>query len=260
MNEKSRLLSDQAPLYLGHRSRLRKRFLIDNGESMPDYEMLELLLTMSIPRRDVKPLAKKLISEFGDLSGVVNAPLEKLLKFTRISENTATLIKIVKVCGLRSAGEKLGSRESNTFENWADFISYCRQKLAYERNEECIAFYFDAAGKFLYEDKLENGTINRTRVDARKIIQDVIYYNATSVILVHNYPSGDYKPSKEDIHMVEEIYYTLYKMNVILEDYLIVTREDVFSFDSAGYMPSGEISDMLRRNKLKKKPKNKILR
>lgn len=241
--------SNETPTYLGHRSRLRRRFLVDDGSSMPDYEMLELLLMMSIPRRDVKPLAKMLIAKFGDISGVINASAEELMEVSGISENTATLLKLVAVCGLRSASEKFKSREGNLFDGWADFVHYCRQKLAYEEAEKCYAFYFDAALHFLGENEVGNGTTNRTAIDMRKLMQDVIYKNATCVVLAHNHPSGNANPSDEDRFLTEEICDMLYKMNIRLEDHLIVTRGEVFSFKNAGLMPSAEISEMLRQQK-----------
>ena len=210
---------------------------------------------MSIPRRDVKPLAKSLIAEFGDISGVVNAAPAELMKVSGISENTAALLKLVAVCGLRSASEKLKSRENNLFDGWADLAHYCRRKLAYENESKCYALYFDASLHFLGESEVENGTVNRTAINVQKIMQGAIFYNATCVVLAHNNPSGDAKPSQSDVSLTEEVCDMLYKINVKLDDHIIITRDEVFSFKSSGIMPSGEVSERLQQQKLLRKKK-----
>lgn len=253
MPEKGVKQNNEIPTYLGHRARLRKRFLADDGQSMPDYEMLELLLMMSIPRRDVKPLAKRLIGRFKDMNGVINAPLSELMSFSGISENTATLIKSVAVCGLRSAGAKLKSREGKFFDGFSDFVHYCRQKLVDETTEKRYAFYFDSANKFLGENEISDADCAKTEI--RKIMQDVIQKNATCVILAHNSLSEKAEPAKEDIVFTEELCHLLHIMNIEFYDHLVVANDKVFSFKSAGIMPSGEILEMVRRRKSLKKSK-----
>ncbi len=222
------------PLYLGHRARLRSRFMADNGESMPDYELLELLLTMSIPRRDVKPLAKELIIKFKDIGGVINAPVSKLLEINGISENTATMIKLVSACGLRAASESFSDNEGPIIVFWGDFIDYCRQLMAYKEVEEFRVFFFDDKLQFKRGKLMNTGTINKAYVHPREIIRAAIEYKATKIVLAHNHPSGESKPSKTDYALTDEIAMVAEAMDIEVFDHIIVTRNSVFSFRNAG--------------------------
>lgn len=121
----------EKPLYLGHRERLRARFLADDGASMPDYEVLELLLTMSIPRRDVKPLAKKLVAQYGDIGGVLHAPAHELIDVCGLSVNTLALLKVVATCALRSSSACFSDSDQPIIAYWDQFEDYCRQLMAY---------------------------------------------------------------------------------------------------------------------------------
>lgn len=226
----------EAPTYLGHRARLRAKFLADNGANMPDYELLELLLTIAIPRRDVKPLAKKLIAEFGNISGVINAPYEKLIEVSGISETSAAILKIVAACGVRSSSESLCSRDDKIFTFWSDFLGFCRQKMAYNETETLQIFFLNDNLKYLGDEVLSRGTVNKLSVYTRDIINAALKHNATGIVLAHNHPSGDCEPSDEDLFLTSEIAELLKGLDIVLHDHLIVTKSKIFSFRDAGLM------------------------
>ena len=227
---------DQAPLYLGHRARLRERFLADEGASMPDYEILELLLTMAIPRKDVKPLAKKLVARFGDLAGVLHAPTEELINICKLSQNPLVLLKLVSTCSLRINSACFSDHGGPIIAFWDQFEDYCRELMAYKDVEEFRVFLFNDEMRYICNKLITTGTINRTAVHPREIIRAVLENKAVKIILAHNHPSGNSKPSDMDIAVTKEIVDAAERLDIEVFDHVIVTKTDIFSFRNAGYI------------------------
>mgnify|MGYP002857205591 CR=1 FL=1 len=232
---------EDKPLYLGHRARLRKRFLTDEGASMPDYELLELLLTMAIPRRDVKPLAKKLIILFGNLAGVINAPIDVLYEKANLSSNAVTLLKLISTCFLRISSDSFSDDSedgiySNLVLNWDVFEDYCHQLMGYKEIEEFRVFFLDINYKYKGNTLISTGTIAETKVYPREIVRSAIKKKASYVILAHNHPSGSCAPSGDDKDITKKMVEALSLMDVKVFDHLIVTRNKIFSFKGAGLL------------------------
>ena len=227
---------EETPHYFGHRARLRERFLSDEGASMPDYEILELLLTMAIPRKDVKPLAKKLIARFGDLSGVFHAPTHELINICKLSQMPLVLIKLVATCALRMSGACFSDHGGPIIAFWDQFEDYCRELMAYKEVEEFRVFLFDDEMRYIGNKLLTTGTINKTAVHPREVIRAVIEGKAVSIILAHNHPSGNAKPSDIDKEVTAKIVEAAEKLDIEVFDHVIVTKTDIFSFRNAGYI------------------------
>ena len=224
----------EKPLYLGHRERLRARFLADDGASMPDYEVLELLLTMSIPRRDVKPLAKKLVAQYGDIGGVLHAPAHELIDVCGLSVNTLALLKVVATCALRSSSACFSDSDQPIIAYWDQFEDYCRQLMAYNEVEEFRVFFFDDVLHYKGSKLMNTGTVNKTMAHPRESIKAALDNKAVIIILAHNHPSGECKPSAADKQLTEEIRMVAEAMDIEVYDHLIVTRNEIFSFRNSG--------------------------
>jgi len=223
------------PSYLGHRQRLRERFMVDDGASMPDYELLELLLTMAIPRRDVKPLAKDLINIFGDIAEVMHAPAHELLK-AGVSPNAIVLIRLTATCAMRSAYDGFHDSNEPIFSNWIQFEEYCREKMAYKEVEEFRVFFLDSSYRLKGEKLITTGTINKNNVHPREVIRAALENKAVYIIMAHNHPSGNVKPSDADIEMTKNFEELTDVMGIVLFDHLIIGRNGVFSFRASGYI------------------------
>jgi len=228
--------ADETPQYLGHRERLRQRFMVDCGNSMPDYEILELLLTMAIPRRDVKPLAKNLINQYGDLAKVLHAPTHKLLDESNLSTNAIVLLKLIVTCASRISSNYFAENNHTILSNWDNFLDYCHNKMAHKEIEEFRVFFFDDDLNYLGDKVLSTGTINRSYAHPREIIREAIEHKAVYVILAHNHPSGDCAPSEADKRLTEKICAATDIMDIIVYDHLIITLNNIFSMRDAGYI------------------------
>ena len=228
--------AEEKPLYLGHRARLKERFMVDNGASMPDYELLELLLTMAIPRRDVKPLAKKLISKFGSLGEVIQAPAIRLLDEAKLGVNTVVLLKAIASCMSRISYAKFADSDEPVISSWEMFEDYCWQIMGCKEVQEFRIFFFDSDLHYKGSKLLTTGTINKVSIHPREVVKAALENNAVKVILAHNHPSGEPKPSEADKRLTRGIEELAEVMDFELYDHVIVGKNGIFSFRNAGYI------------------------
>lgn len=224
----------EEPDYIGHRQRLRSRFLAGGGKDMPDYEFLELLLMIAIPRRDVKPIAKQLIKKFNNLAGVLNASIEDLQAIEGIKETSATMLKIVKECALRMSWQNLQNDDAPVISNWDVMVDYCRASMGYLDVEEFRIIFLNSKLKLIGEETQQRGTINNVAVHPREVIKSAINKGAAAIILAHNHPSGDSTPSRADIEITKQINEAAKLVNIKLLDHLIISKNTIYSFKDHG--------------------------
>ena len=222
------------PHYHGHRDRLRARFAEKGADSLADYELLELYLFRSIPRRDVKPIAKDLIAKFGSFAEVIAAPIDRLTEVKGISEKIALDLKI-----LRAAATKLGQESilgRPVLSSWSALLDYCRSAMQFEATEQFRVLFLDRKNRLIADEVLGQGTVDRAPVYPREILKRALAHESTAIILTHNHPSGDPTPSQSDIDMTKEIVQACKPIRVAVHDHLIIGRNDVVSFKSLGLM------------------------
>ena len=222
------------PHYHGHRDRLRARFAEKGAESLADYELLELYLFRSIPRRDVKPIAKDLIAKFGNFAEVIAAPIDRLTEVKGISEKIALDLKI-----LRAAATKLGQESilgRPVLSSWSALLDYCRSAMQFEATEQFRVLFLDRKNRLIADEVLGKGTVDRAPVYPREILKRALAHESTAIILTHNHPSGDPTPSQSDIDMTKEIVQACKPIRVAVHDHLIIGRNDIVSFKSLGLM------------------------
>lgn len=212
----------------GHRERSKARFRKGGVDELADYELLELLLMMAIPRRDVKPLAKSLIAEFGSYAEVISAPPKRLLEFTGVGENVVTTLKLAEASAqMLSQGKVM---EKPVLSNWQALINYCTSQMAYKKNEQFRVLFLDRQNRLIADEKMQEGTIDHTPVYPREIIKRALELGSSAIILVHNHPSGDPTPSREDIDMTKKIAEAGKQLGVMLHDHLIISKGGHSSF------------------------------
>jgi DNA repair protein RadC len=217
-----------SPHYLGHRDRLRQRFSESGGISLPDYELLELVLFRSIPRRDVKALAKSLIARFGSFAETLSAPVARLMEVEGIGEAVATDIKIVEAAAHRLARGAVTKRP--VLSSWAAVIDYCRTTMAFAEKELFRILFLDKRNAVIADEVQQVGTVDHTPVYPREVVKRALELSATAIIMVHNHPSGDPTPSSSDIAMTREIQEIAKPLGIQLHDHIIVGKDGHASF------------------------------
>lgn len=201
---------------------------------MHDYELLELLLTYSIPRRDVKPVAKKLLSEFGSLSGVLDADPRKLEGLSGVGSMSATLIRLVKelygsyLADNMKKGDILSSPEA--------VLKFARVRLSGLVNEAFMVIFLNVKNEVIDHSILHEGTVYNVAVYPRRIIESAISHHASGIILVHNHPSGNPSPSREDKILTRDITQAASTIDIRVLDHIIVGKDGYFSFLGKGLL------------------------
>ena len=214
---------DPPPHYHGHRDRLRARFVEVGGDALPDYELLELVLFRSIPRRDVKPLAKALIARFGGFAEVIAAAPVRLAEIGGLGEATITDLKIVEAAGRRLAKGAVSKR--TVLSSWSAVIEYCRAAMAFSEKEQLRILFLDKKNGLIADEVQQSGTVDHTPVYVREVVKRALELSATAIILVHNHPSGDPTPSSADVRMTREIVDAARPLGISVHDHIIVGRD-----------------------------------
>ncbi|CAN1553446.1 RadC DNA repair proteins [Rhabdaerophilaceae bacterium] len=221
------------PHYLGHRERLRARFS-ETPDQIPDYELLELLLFRSIPRADVKGLAKTLIARFGSFAQTLAASPEHLAEVKGVGPAVVHDLKLIEASARRiSQGAILGRQ---VLGSWASVLEYCHTVMAFAEIEELRVLFLDKKNGLIKDELMQRGTVDHTPVYPREIMRRAIQLNASALILVHNHPSGDPAPSRADIDMTREIVEHAEAVGLIIHDHLIIGKKAHASFRALGLL------------------------
>jgi len=214
-----------------HPARVRERALAVGMEPLADDELLELLLLYSIGRPDARPLARTLLERFGTLGDVLAAEPEQLQEFA-LDRHTVVHFKAMRDAARRLAARTVRDRPVLT--NWQQLVDYCHVALAHELTEQFRILFLDRKNVLIADERQQRGTIDHTPVYPREVVKRALVLNATALILVHNHPSGDPKPSRDDIEMTREIKAAADALGIAIHEHLVIGRKGHASFRSLG--------------------------
>ncbi len=222
------------PHYLGHRDRLRDRAVAGGLAALPDYELLEVYLFRTIPRGDVKPLAKALLLRFGSVGGVLGASLSELRSVAGVGEAVALDLKLLQEATLRVTREQVTKRP--VVSSWSQLLTYVRTAMAHESREQFRVLYLDKRNQLIADEVMNRGTVDHAPVYPREVVRRALELAASAIILVHNHPAGDPTPSGADITMTREIIEAARPMRIAVHDHLVVGRDGTASFKALGLL------------------------
>jgi DNA repair protein RadC len=226
-------MPDQSPHphQLGQRERLRERAL-KSLDAVPDYELLELFLFRTFPRGDIKPVAKALLTRFGSLGAITTASVEDLRTVPGVGEQAALDLRLLGEVTLRVGRETI--RQRTVIGSWSALLAYVKVALANEPREQFRVLFLDNKNQLILDEIQNRGTVDHAPVYAREVMRRALELSASSVILVHNHPSGDPTPSGADINMTREVVDAGRALKISVHDHLVVGREGVASFKALG--------------------------
>lgn len=218
----------------GHRERLRARFMDGGPSAVADYELLELVLFRAIPRRDVKPLAKRLIDRFGDFAGVVAAEPHRLHEVEGLGDAAITELKVVEAAAQKLARERAAT--APLISSWDALTIYCRTTMGRRGEEQFRVLFLDSKNKLIADEVLGEGTVDQAPVYPRKVVKRALELNATALILAHNHPSGDPTPSQADIEVTRKVCQAAAAVGLTVHDHVIIGADGAESLRSLGLM------------------------
>jgi DNA repair protein RadC len=220
--------------HIGHRQRLRNRFLKNGANSVADYELLEMILFASNARADTKPIAKKLINHFGNFAKVMHAQPNELAKISGIGEAVIASIKIVHAASERML--KTEAQQGQIISSWTSLLDYCRISMGHKNIEEFRVLFLNNKNILIADESQTFGTINHAPVYPREIVKRSLELGAASIILAHNHPSGDPKPSRDDIDVTKQIIMAAAALGINVYDHIIIAGNKHYSFKSNGLL------------------------
>lgn len=226
-------MTEEKPDYLGHRARVEKKFLTYGHEVFADYEFLELILMCALPRIDVKPLAKQLLANFGSLSGVLTASAEDLMKIKGIKNHSVLFLKVILAACQRLTLEKV--KQGPILKDWVSLMNYCQMVYANETVEKMRILFLDKGLRLIHDEIHQKGTVDHIPVFPREILKRALDLNASSVVMMHNHPSGDASPSSADIEATKEVQRLLETVGIQFLDHLVIGKaHNIYSFRAHG--------------------------
>lgn len=220
------------PHYHGHRDRLRQRFKQVGMNGLLDYEVVELLLFLAIPRGDVKPLAKTLLTHFGSLSALLNADESVLREIKGIGDMTIHVLEIFRASGLKLLQQ--GLHKKCVLGNWQQVVDYCTATMAHNTREELRLLFLDRKNQLIADEVQQTGTIDQTPLYPREVLKRALDFGASALILVHNHPSGDPTPSQADIDLTLQVIAVTKPVGISVHDHLIIGKGKHTSLKSLG--------------------------
>jgi DNA repair protein RadC len=222
------------PHHVGHRDRLRERADAGGLAALPDYELLEMLLFRSIPRGDVKPLAKRLIARFGSFGAVLAAGPQALKTVPGVGDAIARDLGLMHEAALRTAREDIGRRP--VISSWSALLAYVKVALAHEPREQFRLLFLDKKNQLIADEVMNHGTVDHAPVYPREVARRALELSASALILVHNHPSGDPTPSSADVDMTRQVVNACEVLRISVHDHLVVGRDGVASFKALGLL------------------------
>jgi DNA repair protein RadC len=222
------------PGFLGHRQRLRERFMAGGPAALADYELMELLLAFVIPRRDTKPLAKRLLAEFGSFAAAVSAEPRRLEQVEGVGRQTAVMLKAVQAAAHKLAQGQVVGR--NAIGSWAQLMDYCQAKIGHAGVEEFHVLFLDRKNNLIADEAQQRGTVDHAPVYPREVVKRALELGATALILVHNHPSGDPTPSRADVEMTQQVVQAAKPLGIVIHDHVVIARGAHASFRSLGLL------------------------
>lgn len=213
-------MGDQNPEGSGHRARLRRRLFEGGPDALLDHELVEYLLGLALPRRDTKPLAKKLMRDFGGFGALLSADAEAISRIGGISEGAAAALKIAQASALRLLEEKIDGQP--VLSSWQALLDYLRADMAHNPIERVRVLYLNSKNVLIRNEQMSEGSVDEAAVYVREVVRRALEYQATAIILVHNHPSGDPQPSQQDIRLTRDIIEAGRHLGIAVHDHVIV--------------------------------------
>jgi DNA repair protein RadC len=218
----------------GHRQRLRDRFLQSGLGGFHDYEVIELLLSLSTPRRDCKDAAKAALKRFRTLQGVLEAAPQELCQVPGIGPKNLVALKLIRAAADRYLAGRITHKDP--LNNSRQLFDYLYHHLWGKSREHFKVIFLDARNRVLTEETLFKGTLTASSVYPREVIKAALHHQAAALIFAHNHPSGDPSPSADDLALTRQLFLACRAVGITVHEHIVIGEGRYFSFADEGTM------------------------
>jgi DNA repair protein RadC len=218
----------------GHRARLRQKLAETGGVGLHDHELIEYLLALAIPRRDTKPLAKELLRSFGGIGGLMSADWQAIARVPGMGDTSVAAIKIVQATALRLLRNEVAARP--VLASWQALLDYLRADMAYLGVERVRVLHLNSRNMLIRDDHMGDGSIDQAAIYVREVIKRAMELGSAALILVHNHPSGDPSPSRQDIDITRQIIDAGKRLGIAVHDHIIIAASGHTSLRAQGLL------------------------
>ncbi|SEI87027.1 DNA repair protein RadC [Sphingobium sp. AP50] len=218
----------------GHRARLRQKLAETGGVGLHDHELIEYLLALAIPRRDTKPLAKELLRSFGGIGGLMSADWQAIARVPGMGDTSVAAIKIVQATALRLLRNEVAARP--VLASWQALLDYLRADMAYLGVERVRVLHLNSRNMLIRDDHMGVGSIDQAAIYVREVIKRAMELGSAALILVHNHPSGDPSPSRQDIDITRQIIDAGKRLGIAVHDHIIIAASGHSSLRAQGLL------------------------
>ncbi|MBO9380533.1 DNA repair protein RadC [Sphingomonas histidinilytica] len=217
----------------GHRARLRRRLAEGGPDALLDHELIEYLLALAIPRRDTKPMARALLAEFGGLGPLLSADPESLAR-AGLSEGVVAALKIAEASALRLLRSKVQDRP--ILSDWQALADYLRADMAHRAVERVRVLHLNSKNILIRDELVSEGSVDQAAVYVREIIRRALELGSAALIIVHNHPSGDPQPSRQDVDLTRELIAAAKPLGIAIHDHVVVGTRGQASLRALGLL------------------------
>jgi DNA repair protein RadC len=225
---------EEKPHHIGHRQRLRERFLKGGAQAVSDYELLEMVLYAASPRMDTKPLAKKILAHFGGFAKAIHATSVELARIEGMGDAAIAAIKAVEAAAQHLLKDEMS--QGPVIQSWTALLDYCRVNMGHKKVEEFRVLFLNHRHALIADEVQQTGTVNHAPVYPREVVKRALDLGASAIILAHNHPGGDPTPSKDDIDITRKIAAAAASLGLSVHDHLVIAGSRHYSFKSNGLL------------------------
>jgi DNA repair protein RadC len=211
---------------------VRQRLIEGGGDALLDHELIEYVLGLAIPRRDTKPMAKRLLKEFGGIGGLFSADAEAIQRNGGVGEGAAAALKIVQATALRLLRDEI--RQAPVLSSWQALLDYLRADMGFMATERVRVLHLNTRNMLIRDEVMAEGSIDQAAVSVREVIRRAIDLGSAAIILVHNHPSGDPSPSRADIALTRTIIDAGKNLGIAVHDHIIIGSNGHVSMKGQG--------------------------
>ncbi|TAG26285.1 MAG: JAB domain-containing protein [Burkholderiales bacterium] len=215
-------------------ARPREKLLSRGAAALSDAELLALLLRTGIEGKNVVALAQEIVDQFGGISGLLHSDGKALQSIKGLGPAKQAELQAVLELSRRALAQQMTQKP--ILDTPATLLDFVRLQIGSKPYESFMVIFIDATQKLIAFEEMFRGTLSTTSVYPREVALRALHHHAAGVVLAHNHPSGEVKPSHQDMALTSRLKAALGLLDIVVMDHIIVSQADTFSMLAEGVL------------------------